>query len=174
MPLVTDFSLRLIAELTTTKDLGNTPKSSLDLSQRIKYATGTGAGQADRLFYDERQLAASASEDLDLVGSLVDDFGATFSPARIKMLYIKAAGLNQAANTNDVLVGAAAATQWAAFLGTTGTMRLRPGASVMLAASEADATGYVCAAGATDLLKIANSGAGSVVNYQIVIVGCSA
>lgn len=174
MALVTDFSMRLLATLTTSKDLGNTPSSPLDVSDRIKYSTGVGAGQADRLFYDERQLGASSSEDLDLVGSLTDDFGALFSPARIKMMYIKAASRTLAANTNNVIVGAASATQWAALLGTTGTLTLRPGASVMLAASEADATGYVCAAGSTDLLKVANSGAGTVVNYQIVIVGCSA
>jgi len=174
MPLITDFSLRLLATLTATKDLGNTPSSPLDVSQRIKLASGTAAGQADRLFYDERQLAASATEDLDLVGSLVDDFGAVFSPARIKMLWIKAASLTLPANTNNVIVGAAAATQWAALLGTTGTVTLRPGAQFLAAAGDADATGYVCAAGATDLLKIANSGAGSVVNYQIVVIGCSA
>jgi len=174
MALVTDLSLRLLATLTATKDLGNTPQSNLDVSERIKYASGVAAGQADRLFYDERQIAASSNDDLDLVGTLLDDFGATFSPARIKMLWIKAASRSLAANTNDVIVGAAAATQWAALLGTTGTVRLRPGAVFCVAAAESDATGYVCAAGSTDLLRIANGGAGSVVNYQIAIVGASA
>jgi len=73
-----------------------------------------------------------------------------------------------------VIVGAAAGTQWAALLGTTGTVTLRPGAFFCMAAGAADATGYVCAAGATDLLKIANSGAGTAVVYDIVIIGASA
>jgi hypothetical protein len=176
MALDTLLQLQLTAKLTTTKDLGVTPESVLPIFERIHLATGTGAGKADKLWYDERTLAASATEDLDLVGTLTDDFGVTFSPTKIKALWIKAASADPlvVANTNDVIVGAASATQWAALLGTTGTLRLRPGAQIMLAAGKADATGYVCAAGATDLLKVANSAAGTQVIYQIAIVGATA
>lgn len=170
MALSTDFSMRLLATLTKSADLNNVPTSQLDYSQRIKLATGAGVGLADKLFYDQRTLNASTTEDLDLVGTLVDDFGVTFSPARIKMIYVEAL----AANTNNVIVGAASATQWAALLGTTGTVTLRPGAFFMAVAGATDATGYVCAAGSTDLLKVANSGAGTSVDYKIILVGCSA
>lgn len=170
MALTTDISFRIGANYTVAKDLNNTPLSALDFSQRVQLATGVGAGKADRLFYDQRTVNASSSEDLDLVGTLLDDFGATFSPVRIKAIAIKAV----VANINNVIVGAASATQWAALLGTTGTITLRPGALFCAVADATDTTAYVCAAGATDLLKVANSGAGTSVDYQIVIIGVSA
>jgi hypothetical protein len=169
MALTTDLSLRLLATLTNPIDLV-TGSAPLDYQQRIQLATGTGAaGLADVAFSDTRTIAPSSNDDLDLVGSLTNVYGATFSPARIKMLLVVAA----AANANNVVVGAAAATQWAALLGTTGTVTLRPGAFFMAAAGAADATAYVCAGGATDLLRIANSGAGTSVNYDIVVIGAS-
>ena len=169
MPLITDVTTRIIAKYTTTKDLGNIPTSNLDFSQKVQLTSGTAAGQADKLWYDERTLTASSTEDLDLNGTQTDDFGVTFSIARIKTLFIKAA----AANTNNVVVGASATNQWAALLGTTGTITLRPGAHFMMCAGVADSTGYVCAAGSTDLLKVANSAGVSSVTYEIVVVACS-
>lgn len=168
MALDTDLTLRLVANLTSQKDLA-LAASPLDYSKRVQLTNGTGVGKADKVFSDQRTVGISSSEDLDLVGTLVDDLGVVFSPARIKLIYIEAL----AANTNNVVVGAASATQWAALLGTTGTVTLRPGAFVLACAGTADATGYVCAAGATDLLKVANSGAGTTVDYKIVLIGAS-
>lgn len=168
MALTTDLSLRLLATLTNPIDLV-TGSAPLDYQQRIQLSSGTGAGNADVAFSDTRTIAPSSNDDVDLVGSLTNVYGATFSPARIKMILVVAA----AANANNVVVGAAAATQWAALLGTTGTVTLRPGAFFMAVAGAADATAYVCAGGATDVLRIANSGAGTSVNYDIVLVGTS-
>lgn len=170
MALTTDLNLSLVATLTKANDLSIIAQDPLAFSQRVQLTSGTAAGQADKLFYDERTITASSSEDLDLVGSLTDTFGATFSPVRIKALIVKA----DAGNTNNVVVGGASATQWAALLGTTGTVTLRPGAVLLAAAGSADATGYVCAAGSTDLLKVANSSSGSSVIYQIIVIGASA
>jgi hypothetical protein len=170
MALTTDLSLSVVATLTKTLDLANNPEYPLDYSQKVQLATGTAAGQADVMFTDTRTITASSSEDLDLVGSLTDALGTTFSPARVKALIVKAA----AANTNNVVVGGASATQWAALLGTTGTVVVRPGAFFAAVAGVADATGYVCAAGSTDLLKVANSSSGTSVTYDIIVIGCSA
>jgi hypothetical protein len=170
MALTTDISLRLVATLTKDLDLNPDPSYPLDYNARVQLTSGTGAGNADVMFTDTRTINASSSEDLDLVGSLTDAFGTTFSPARVKALIVKAA----AANTNNVVVGGASATQWAALLGTAGTVTLRPGAVFAALAGQADATGYVCAAGSTDLLKIANSSSGTSVTYDIVVIGASA
>jgi len=170
MALTTDVTLNIIATLTKAVDLANNPEYSLDLQNKLQLATGTAAGQADVIFTDQRNLIASATEDLDLVGSLTDALGTGFSPARIKFLFIKAL----ATNTNNVIVGAASGTQWAALLGTTGTVTLRPGAWFAACAGPADATGYVCAAGSTDLLKVANSAGSTAVDYQIIVIGASA
>lgn len=170
MALYVDFDIRLQAEYSKAADLSATSKSTLDWRQKFSLTTGVAAGASDKFFYDSRTLSASATEDLDLVGTLTDAFGDLFSPVRIKALGFKAL----AANTNNVIIGAASATQWAALLGTTGTMTFRPGSSMLFVAGSADATGYVCAAGSTDLLKVANSGAGTSVTYEIVLVGVSA
>jgi hypothetical protein len=172
--LTTTFTLSLGANLTKDRDMGGVATDALALLERIELTTGTGAGKADKLFYDERTINASSSEDLDLVGSLTDTFGDLFSPVRIKALVVKAAPRSGTANTNNVVIGGASATQWAALLGTTGTVTLRPGSILAVCAGSADATGYVCAQGATDLLKVANSSSGTAVTYQIAVVGVSA
>lgn len=170
MALETVFSLAVLAALTKTSDLGSVPKAQLDFQRRVQLRTGTAAGQADKLWFDERTLAASATEDLDLAGVLVDEFGATVTLARIKGLVVAAA----AGNTNNVVVGAAAANPWAALLGATGTVTVRPGACVAACVSEGDATGYAVTAGTGDLLKVANSAGGTSVTYQIIVIGASA
>lgn len=174
MALATTFSLSLGATLTKDRDLGGVATDALALAERIELITGTGAGKADKLWYDERTLNASSSEDLDLVGSLSDTFGDLFSPVRIKALIVKAAPRSGTANTNNVVLGAASGTQWAALLGVAGTVTLRPGSIFAVCAGVADATGYVCAAGATDLLKVANSSSGTSVSYQVAVIGASA
>jgi hypothetical protein len=157
------------AEQSTTIDLG-TSRAPQSLSRRMELASGTGAGKADRVFSDRRTLAASATEDLDLAGTLVDAFGAAITFARVKGIVIAAA----AGNTNNVVIGAAAANPWATLLGATHTLTLRPGAFVAVGTGVADATGYAVTAGTGDLLKVANSAAGSSVTYDIHIIGASA
>lgn len=171
MPLSTVIENKISFLASKAFDLDVLAKAEKDLVTRLTMTTGVAAGQADRIFLDERTLGASANEDLDLVGTtLLDVFGDAFSVLRVKALHVRALP----GNSNNVVVGAAAATQWAAFLGAAGTMTLRPGTAVTLQAGAADATCYVSAAGATDLLRIANSAGGSSVTYQIVIIGASA
>lgn len=130
---------------------------------------GHWATQADRLFTDNRTLSASASEDLDLAGVLTDAFGATLTFARIKGLVIKAA----TANTNNVIVGNAASNGFITWCGgATNTVTVRPGGVFALWAP--DATAYAVTAGTGDLLHIANSGAGTSVTYDVILIGASA
>lgn len=170
MPLSgTMLAVSAYAELTQALDLG-TGRAAQSLSRSVSLASGTGAGQADRVFSDRRTLAASATEDLDLAGVLLDAFGSAITFARVKGLIIAAA----AANTNNVVVGAASGSPWAALLNATGTLTLRPGAFVAVGTGVADPTGYAVTATTADLLKVANSGAGTPVTYDIHIIGASA
>lgn len=170
MPLTSRIALTATAAQTATLDLGNA-FAQLSKSYTVDLANGTAAGQADRVFHDTRTLAASATEDIDLAGVLADAFGATLTFARVKGLIVAAA----AANTNNVIVGGASATQFVSWNGgATHTVTVRPGAVFALMAGAADATGYVTAAGSTDLLKIANSAGSTSVTYDLVVVGCSA
>lgn len=170
MSLTSRITLAASALQTATLDLG-TATAQLAKSYSVDLTDGTSAGQANRIFHDTRTLAASATEDIDLAGVLTDAFGTTITLARIKGLIISAA----AANTNNVIVGGASATQFVSWVGAaTHTVTVRPGATLALFAGSADSTGYVTAAGSTDLLKIANSSSGTSVTYDIVILGCNA
>ncbi|WP_405676907.1 hypothetical protein OG292_19890 [Streptomyces sp. NBC_01511] len=162
-------SIAASADLSAALDLG-VARAPVQVRRAVALVSGTGAGKADKVFSDRRSIAASSSEDLDLAGVLLDPFGATITFARIKGLIISTA----AANLNNVVVGAAASAPWAALLGATHTLTLRPGASFAVMAGAADVTGYAVTATTADLLKIANSGAGSAVSYDIVIIGASA
>lgn len=169
MTLAVKGSISLAGKLSGAVDLGSVA-ASIAKAYAVDLADGTGVGQANRLWADTRTLAASTSEDLDLAGSLLDALGGPFSLARVKGLIVAAAP----GNTNNVVVGAAASNAWATLLGATHTVTLRPGAVLAVLAGESDATGYLVTAGTGDLLKVANSGAGTGVTYDIAVIGASA
>lgn len=170
MSLTSRISLAAAASQTATLDLGSA-QAQLSKSYTVDLTDGTAAGQANRIFHDTRTLTASATEDIDLAGVLTDAFGATLTYVRVKGLIVAAA----AANTNNVIVGGASATQFVSWNGgATHTVTVRPGAVFALFAGAADASGYVTAAGSTDLLKIANSAGSTSVTYDLVVIGASA
>lgn len=168
--------IRLAATLTKPAVLTtNIPTDALNFTKRVELVTGTGAGQADKLYYAERTLTASSNEDLDLTGVLVDNFSATFTAARVKALAVLAAPSdpNATKNTNTVVLGAAASNQWATLLNTTGTLTLKPGGLIIAVADVADAVGWPITAATGDLFRVTNGGAGTSVTYQIVVVASS-
>lgn len=165
-------SLAIAASATQTSALDLTSASApVNFSRAVSLGSGTGAGQADRLWTDRRTIAASGTDDLDLVGTaLLDPFGAAVTFTRVKGLFVAA----DKTNTNNVVLGAAASNAWATLLSATGTVTLKPGASVAFVAGEDDAVAWPTTSGTGDILRVANSGAGSGVNYDIVIIGASA
>ena len=158
-------------------DLTNTGSSDLgtatDLVKALNYvgvsfSNGTGANQANQMFADQRTLSASATEDLDLAGVLVNNIGTTVTFARVKAIIVKASS----SNTNNVLVGGASATQFINWVGDpTDKISVRPGGAFILIAP--DATGYAVTAATGDLLKIANSAGTTSVTYDIIIIGAT-
>lgn len=170
MALTSVLTAQAVCDYTSVLDLV-TGSAPLSYRHRVSLASGTGAGQADLLFSDTRTVNASSNDDLDLAGSLTNAFGATLTFARIKALIVTAA----AGNTNNVLVGGDATNTFLTWVGAEAdNVILRPGACLALFAGVADATGYAVTAGTGDLLRISNSGAGTSVTYDIVILGASA
>jgi hypothetical protein len=172
MPLTTFAALTLNADQTSAQDLG-TVDLPVNVARQFALANGTGAGQADKIFHDTRTLTASATENLDLAGVLLDPITqAALTFVRIKGLYVAASS----ANTNDVIVGANVVNGWATLIGPTGasggTITLKPGSAFMTFTT--DATAWPVTAGTGDLLKVTNSAGGTSVDYSIVIVGASA
>lgn len=169
MALTSSMSMSAAATQSVAADLGSATRLA-NVRRAVALATGTGAGQADLAFSDRRTIAASGTENLDLAGTLVDSFGATITFVKVKGIYIAAS----AANTNSVVVGAAGSNPWVGLLNSTGTVTLRPGMGFMAIAGQADATGMGVVAATGDLLKVANSGGTTGVDYDVVIIGTSA
>ena len=164
----TAFSFSVAATANNQLDLLKA-SAAMAYSRSGSFQTGTGLNQADRMWSDKRQIAASGTDDLDLNGTaLQDPLGANLALLRIKVLAVYA----YTTNINNVLLGAAAANPVTTILGATGVLTIRPGGMLLLTAP--DATAYAITAATADLLRFANSGAGSVVDYDVVIIGASA
>lgn len=157
-------TLDIKSQLSGTADLG-TPRAPANLSALLQLIPGTDAtNKANLQFADIRTLAASATENLDLTGALVDALGATFNASEVVVIAIKA----DAANTNDVILGGAASNAFVGpFSGTTPALSVAPGDFHVLTCKR----GWPVTAGTGDLLKVANGAAGSSVSYSIVILG---
>jgi hypothetical protein len=159
-------SLKTIVHLTETgsNDLG-TPSILYDITKTFDFTSGTGANQINKVWADERTLTASATEELDLAGVLTDAFGAVITFATIKGIILIA----DASNTNDVVIGNAAATQFVGPFGAaTHTIAVKPGGLFM---DVLGGTGWSVSGGSTDKLKLANSAGGTSVVFKIIIFG---
>jgi hypothetical protein len=167
MALDTTINLRVASTLTSALDNAN-GYVPLDLTKILQWQTGTGLDQADKVFHDTRTLAASATEDLDMAGVLIDGFGQTVTFARIKAVVVIAAS----GNTNNVNVTRPASNGMAIFLAAGDGVAVRPNGVFAIAAP--DATGYAVTAGTGDLLTFTNSAGSTSVTYTIIIIGASA
>lgn len=133
----------------------------------IQYAPGTGIGFADKMFSDQRTLAASATENLDLAGVLADPLGATLTFVHVKTIYFHASS----ANTNNVCVGGAASNTFVGpFADATDIVCVPPGGVALFSTPGA---GWTVTASTGDILKVANSSSGTGVTYDVVIIGTS-
>lgn len=143
-----------------------TGQAPIDYEKEFDFVNGTGANQADDIFSDHRSLAASASESLDLnTGTLKDAFGNSVDLTKIKALIIKA----DPNNVNDVVVGAAGSNPIISILGSTGTVLVKPGGIFVVVAP--DVNGYAITPSTAMVLKVANSGAGTGIVYDIIVIG---
>lgn len=168
MSLNTTIRAGIIAALIGSADLASA-RADLAALDDIQLPSGTSSGRADLLFADERTISASSSENLDLTGgSLSDPVGAALVFAKVKAILIEA----DDGNTNNVVVGNAGANPFVGpFDDGTVTITIPPGGRLLLAAPS---SGWAVTVDTADILKVANSGAGTGVTYRIVIVGTSA
>lgn len=167
MSLTSIISTKYTVEQVGSNDLG-TLKFDINKQFKDTMASGTGASQADLVFADTRTLGASATEDLDLAGTLVDALGDTLTFVKVKAIYISAS----ADNTNNVEVTPAAANGFLGpFNAAADQVDIPPGGSLHLTAP---VSGWTVTAGTGDLITVTNSAAGTGVTYDVIIVGTSA
>jgi hypothetical protein len=160
-------SVNFFATLNNLLDL-QSAASALSYAQSIGMSSGVGIGQADKIFTDHRTISASGTDDLDVnAGGLLDPLGQVFTVARLKLIIVKAASTN----VNNVVMGVGTNPITTILGGTTPTLNIRPNGLLVLAAP--DATAYGVTAATADVLRFANSGAGTSVDYDVILVGAS-
>lgn len=138
--------------------------SKVNVGKQTNWVNGTLAGQASKVYASQRYLAASASESLDLAGSLVDPNNLPCVFAKVVAIYIRA----NDANVDPIVVGNAA-NPFIGPWGATGTVTLYPGTETLAYRND---TGWTVTPATGDLLKVLNGGSNAAgVGYQIVIVG---
>jgi hypothetical protein len=148
-------------------DLG-TPTDAFVKTLKVELSNGTGANSADLMFHDQRTLAASATEDLDLAGVLASPFGATLTYVELRAILITAAS----GNTNNVNVTRPASNGVPLFLAASDGIAIPPGGGFLWTCP---ADGKIAVtAGTGDLLTITNSAGSTGVTYDVVILGVSA
>lgn len=165
--LTANINLGVGGSYARTVDLLTSNVSIAFPTKTVALTYGTGANQADRLFTDTRTLAASTTEDLDVAaGALTDVFGTTFTLAELKVLIVCASS----SNTNNVVLGGDASS--VPFLSTAATTTaIKPGGCFTL--TDPSASGIAVTAGTGDIVQVANSGGGTSVSYDIVMIGSS-
>jgi hypothetical protein len=159
-------SLRVIAKLvgvmTNAIDL-STPDDPLSLDFSETFGNGTGANQGNMWWHDQRSLAGSASENIDLAGSLTSVFGTTITFTSIKVIYVKASA------SNNVNVSRGSSNGFVYFLAASDGISLPPGAWHL--AVNPNANGWAVTAGTGDILTITNSAGTNTVVYDIFLMG---
>lgn len=167
MALSTKLTMNLAATLTSPLDL-STPDDALSYIARFTLTSGTGANQADMLWHDQRTLAASGTENLDLAGSLTNAFGATQTFARVKLLAVAAAS----GNTNDVQVQRGSSNGVTIFMAASDGLLVKPGGLFLWVAP--GATAVPVTGGSSDILTVTNSAGSTSVTYDVIVIGASA
>jgi hypothetical protein len=142
----------------------STPQDELLKRINFTFTDGTGANKAKNHWHDQRQIAASGTDSLDLAGVLTNALGDVLTFTKIKAILIYALSTN----TNNVEVGGGA-TVFPLFKDASDILPIHPGGLFVITAP--DANGIAVGVGATDLLQIKNSAGGSVVDYIIAILG---
>lgn len=158
-------TLGVVADLIDAIDVGEV-KYPISYGANYVFTDGVLADQAKQVFTDTRTLTASATENLDLAGVLLNVFGTALTFTKIKAIIVKA----DAANTNDVVLGNhATAAFFPMFGAATHTVKVKPGGMVAFVAP--DLAGLAVTATTADMLMVTNSAGGTSVTYTIIIIG---
>lgn len=161
--------VQIAAALTGTALEGATPAYPLNVTWTAPLTTGTGASQADKLYAAQITLGPSAGQDIDLAGVLSDPFGVALTMVKLKAVAIKAA----TTNTNNVNVSRPASNGVPWFSAASDAFSLGPG-GIFLFCNPGNAAIATVTPATGDLLRVDNSGAGTSVVFDIVLIGTSA
>ncbi len=160
-------NIQTLIRLTAKKGLDlSTPEDALNISPSKSVVFGTGTGEMNLIWHDQRILVGGANEDLDL-GVLTDSFGVSSGFDTIKLLFFQ----NVSGNGASIEIGNAASNPNPLWLSVpTTTQTLNDGQMIMCYDED---SGFDVSGGAADELRIANSDGSLSVTYNIVLGGIS-
>lgn len=130
----------------------------------VSLANGTGAGQVDLLYSDVGAPGSGTTTDIDLAGSLTNQFGDAVVFAKVKLLWFRSPSTN---TVNFTLFGDAASVLFVNTAATTHTVT--PGGLLVMY----NPTGFTVTGTTADILQIAVGAAASQA-YNLVVAGTSA
>lgn len=166
MALTTRIASTMDATQTSVGDLG-TATFTAGLTKTYNWTSGTGTNQADRMWSDTGTITASSTTSLDLAGTgLLDPYGVAVVFVKLRMLRLEAA----TGNTNNVLVTRPASNGVPLFSAAGDQAIVQPGGVLEMVWP----AGITVTAGTGDLIDLVNSGAGTSVDYSIMLIGTSA
>ena len=162
----------------STSGMSNTPHTQ-SIAKSIAFTTGVGANQCNQLYAATRTLAAGATENLDLAGSLTDLVGQTsIAFARVKAIQVRllsasetaADGTTVGTACSSITIGGAASAQAALFFADVSDKhKIYNGG--FYAAACGTAAGVTVTATTADLLKVNNDDGAVAAVYEIVLIG---
>ncbi len=164
MGLTATVKAGIIGEYTGSNALGSVSFNILEQTP-FDFGDGSGSGNCSKCYSATLTIPASSSTNFDLYGGLTDPLGSVLNFAYVKGLYVRAAD----SNANNVELGGAAANAWSGiFKASNDIAVIRPGGVFLM---HEPRTGWAVTAGTGDILQIANSGAGTAVSFDMIIIG---
>lgn len=150
-------------------------QDTLDIGRAISLLFGNGAGKADQVWYDRREIAISGDDDLDLSGVLKNAFGESIAFGTIRAILVinqsdVVWGTHTVATTASIKVGGFGAN---AFLGpfdaNSDFVWLTVGNIFLI--TESSVSGWTVINATEDILRITNSSGSAKALYDIVLIG---
>lgn len=159
------------------KDATETAIASCSISptQAIAFSFGTGTGQCDQVWSDQRSLAPSASERLDISNdnqgthvALTNPFGDVVDFTKIAGIFIR-----NTSSAASISVGGDSTYDLTTLFGANGDkVNIGPGGYMLISQGNSGSTYYAVAG--SEVLQINNNDGTYTANYEITIWGVSA
>lgn len=164
MTLKANIQVDIGSNLSGTATVGtNNHQISRSISQA--FSDGAGMNQAEQVFAQTAQLAASAVDSIDLAGGVSNALGQALTFTKIKAIVVEAAVDNQ----GTISIGGNANALSSIFGDPADTLVLKPGSAFVLTGP--DAAGYAVTATTADVLDITNDDGVNTADYTITVIG---
>lgn len=166
---VPTLTFSLNTTLTGAAVQGAAPSWAYSAAWALPLTTGTGLNNADKIYAASITLTASSGQDVDLAGVLTDAFGVALTFVKLKAIGIKAAS----GNTNNVNVSRPASNGVPWLTAASDAFSVGPGGFFVFVNPAAAGIATVTAA-TGDIIRFDNSGAGTSVTFDLILIGTSA